>query len=46
MKQNEGPEPRFEWDMVTWTFIGIIVVLALLFVMLVWPHSFPFPGRE
>jgi len=42
MKRDEEPEPRFEWDIVTWSSIAIVVAFALLFVMLVWPHPFAF----
>lgn len=43
MKKNEESEPRFEWDVVTWSLIAIVIVLVLLFSMLLWPH--PFMGR-
>ena len=36
-------EPRFQWDMVTWIVIALVIVLGLLFMMEVWPHRFPIP---
>jgi hypothetical protein len=44
MKKNEEPGPRFEWDLVTWSFIAIVLAIVLVFVMLLWPH--PFRNKE
>lgn len=42
---SDPEEDRWQWDMVTWAVILLIVFMVLFFVGIVW-YSHPFPMRE
>ena len=39
-KPPESPNSKWQWDVVTWAVILLVVVTIILFAMLLWPHGF------
>lgn len=45
MPPSDPEDDRWQWDMVTWALLALIVFVILFFVGIVW-YSHPFSIRE